>query len=79
MQCAWSLPWPRGKVTLELYDLAGRRAARLLDEVASGPSDTRRVALGDVAPGVYVAVLRAHDGAKAVTHQAVLRVGGVRP
>jgi hypothetical protein len=79
LQLAWSLPWPRGKVTVELYDLSGRRATRLLDEVASGPSDSRRVVLGEVAPGVYVAVLRAHDGPRTVTHQALLRVGGVRP
>lgn len=79
VQLAWSLPWARGRVTVELYDLAGRRAARLLDDVASGPSDTRRVALEGVAPGLYVAVLRAHDGPRAVTHQALLRVAGARP
>lgn len=79
VQLAWSLPWPRGKVTVELYDLAGRRAARLIDEVASGPSDTRRVAMPALPPGLYVAVLRAHDGAASVTHQAALRVGGSRP
>lgn len=76
---AWVLPWPRAKVTVELYDLSGRRAARLLDEVASGAADERRVALGDLAPGLYVAVLRAHDGPRAVTHQAALRVAGRRP
>lgn len=75
----WTLPWPRGRVTIELYDLAGRRAARLLDEVASGAADTRRVALGELPPGLYVAVLRAHDGARAVTRQETLRVLGSRP
>ena len=79
VRLAWTLPWPRGRVTVELYDLAGRRAARLLDEVASGAADERRVAIGALAPGLYVAVLRAHDGPRAVAHQALLRVGGTRP
>lgn len=79
VQLAWTLPWPRGRVTVELYDLSGRRAARLLDDVASGAADERRVALGALAPGLYVAVLRAHDGPRAVAHQALLRVGGARP
>ena len=79
LQLARTLPWPRARVTVELYDLAGRRAARLLDEVASGESDSRRVAVDGVAPGLYVAVLRAHDGPRAIAHQALLRVGGTRP
>lgn len=79
LRLAWALPWPRARVTVELYDLAGRRAARLLDEVPSGAADERRVALGGLAPGLYVAVLRAHDGPRAVTHQAALRVAGRRP
>lgn len=79
VQLAWTLPWPRGRVTVELYDLDGRRSARLLDDVASGPSDTRRVNVADVPPGLYVVALRAHDGPRTVTHQALLRVGGMRP
>jgi len=79
LRLAWALPWPRARVTVELYDLAGRRAARLLDEVPSGAADERRVTLGGLAPGLYVAVLRAHDGPRALTHQAPLRVAGRRP
>ncbi len=79
VQLAWTLPWARGRVTVELYDLSGRRTARLLDEVASGPSDTRRASVAGVPPGLYVAVLRAHEGALAVTHETLLRVGGARP
>jgi hypothetical protein len=76
---AWTLPWARGRVTVELYDLAGRRASRLLDEVASGTSDERRAPTGELPPGLYVAVLRAHDGARTLTRQALLRVAGERP
>jgi hypothetical protein len=79
LQLAWSLPWPRAHVTVELYDLAGRRAARLLDDVASAATDARRVDAGALAPGMYVAVLRAREGGQTITHQAPLRVGGVRP
>ena len=76
---AWTLPWERARVTVELYDLAGRRASRLLDEVVSGSSDERRASTGELPAGLYVAVLRAHDGARTLTRQALLRVGGGRP
>jgi len=73
---AWRLPWASARVTVELYDLAGRRAALLLDDVASTGAEERRVSLEPGARGVYVAVLRARGPHATLTRSALLRVDG---
>lgn len=76
---AWSLPWSSARVTLELYDLAGRRVARLLDAAPSGASGLVRVRLDGAGPGVFVAVLRATSGGAAWSRTAALRIVGAAP
>jgi hypothetical protein len=56
---AWDLPWPRARVSLELFDLAGRRVARPLDEFQAPPRGERTWSAAEIPPGVYVALARA--------------------
>lgn len=72
---AWSLPWPRARVTLELFDLAGRRLARLL-EAQTVPGRASRVFARPPTPaGVCVARLTAtpEQGGGLVTRTLALR------
>jgi len=75
----WELPWEAARVTLELYDLDGRRTRRLAGPVPSGPHGVRPVALDDLSPGLYLAVLRAESSDGSLTRIAPLRVDGSRP
>ncbi|HET7225796.1 MAG TPA: hypothetical protein VFK69_08795 [Candidatus Eisenbacteria bacterium] len=71
LHCAWALPWERPRITLELYDLAGRRVARGgAPGLARGATDWLPA---DIAPGAYAAVLRARgpSGAEIVEARAV--------
>lgn len=74
VQLAWRLPWARGRVTVELFDLEGRRAAVLLHDVASTSSGERRVKLDTAREGLFVAQLRAQSGAGTLTRAVLLRV-----
>jgi hypothetical protein len=76
---SWELPWPSPKVTLELYDLEGRRSRRLAGPVASGLKGEKPVMLEALAPGIYLAVLRAESDEGTFTRVAPLRVDGARP
>jgi hypothetical protein len=74
----WELPWPGASVTLELYDLEGRRARRLAGPEPSGVRGGRPVVLGSLAPGLYLAVLRAESDGGTFTRVAPLRVDAAR-
>ncbi len=73
---AWELPWPNARVTLELYDLEGHRTRRLAGPVDSGVRGERPVLLESLAPGIYLAVLRAESVEGSFTRDAPLRVEG---
>lgn len=76
---AWELPWAESQVTLELYDLDGRRARRLAGPLHSGVHGERPIALEVAEPGLYLAVLRAESAAGSLTRVAALRVEGPQP
>jgi hypothetical protein len=78
---AWDLPWPRARISLELYDLAGRRAGWPLEEFLAPARGERSWSAGGVAPGVYVALARARpDGTGDwIVERSALRIeGGAR-
>jgi hypothetical protein len=76
---AWELPWSGAKVTLELYDMEGHRTRRLVGPVDSGVHGERPVTLDALAPGLYLAVLRAESAAGTFTRVTPLRVDGTQP
>src|SRR5262249_35317475 len=79
---AWELPWESARVTLELYDMDGHRTRRLAGPVASGAHGEQPVTLESLAPGIYLAVLRAESTASeggSLTRVTPLRVDGGRP
>ena len=76
---AWELPWESARVTLELYDLDGRRTRRLAGPVVSGSHGERPVTLGAVVPGLYLAVLRAESESGSLTRVTALRIDGAQP
>jgi hypothetical protein len=76
---AWELPWSESHVTLELYDLDGRRTRRLAGPLLSGLHGERPIALEVSEPGLYLAVLRAESAAGSLTRVAALRVDGPQP
>jgi hypothetical protein len=73
----WELPWPGASVTLELYDLEGRRTRRLAGPEPSGVRGERPVVLGPLPPGLYLAVLRAESDGGTFTRVTPLRVDAV--
>ena len=75
---AWDLPWPRARVSLELYDLAGRSVARPLDEFLAPARGERAWSVGAVAPGLYVALARARPDGNGdwIVERRALRVDG---
>jgi hypothetical protein len=75
----WELPWESARVTLELYDLDGRRTRRLAGPVPSGAHGERPVTLDALLPGLYLAVLRAESSDGSLTRVTALRVEGARP
>ncbi len=77
VRVAWDLPWPRARVSVALYDLAGRRVGVPAPEATAPARGERAVSLGDLSPGVYVAVLTARgDDGRAWTGTRALRVEG---
>jgi hypothetical protein len=75
----WELPWESARVTLELYDLDGRRTRRLAGPVPSGAHGERPVTFDTLLPGLYLAVLRAESSDGSFTRVTPLRVDGARP
>ena len=76
---AWALPWPRAQLGLEIFDLSGRRVARLPD-VLVGARGARRIdALPG--PGLYLVaiVARSEDGAGVIRATRALRIEGRGP
>jgi hypothetical protein len=71
---SWELPWESAHVTLELYDLDGRRTRRLAGPVPSGAHGERLVTLDALLPGLYLAVLRAESSDGSLTRVTALRV-----
>jgi hypothetical protein len=76
---SWELPWEAARVTLELYDLDGRRTRRLAGPVPSGAHGERPVTFDSLLPGLYLAVLRAESSDGSLTRVTALRVEGARP
>ena len=76
---AWELPWGSARVTLELYDMEGHRTRRLAGPVDSGVHGEKPVTLDALAPGLYLAVLRAESSDGTFTRVTPLRVDGPRP
>ena len=78
---AWDLPWPRARIALEVYDLAGHRVARPIVDAAVPARGERAWDTSDLSPGVYVVLMRARpEGAGAgLSATAALRVDGVAP
>jgi hypothetical protein len=76
---AWELPWESANVTLELYDMEGHRQRRLAGPVHSGAHGEQPVTLDALAPGLYLAVLRAESADGAFTRVTPLRVDAQRP
>jgi hypothetical protein len=75
----WELPWSGARVTLELYDMEGHRQRRLVGPVDSGVHGERPVTLDALAPGLYLAVLRAESADGTFTRVTPLRVDGSQP
>ncbi len=74
LRLAWRLPWSRARVTVELFDLDGRRAGVLVQDVASTASGERHVKLEAAREGLFVAQLRARSDAGTLTRAVLLRV-----
>jgi hypothetical protein len=78
---AWDLPWPRARVRLDLYDLAGRRVARPLAEFAAPARGERAWSAAGVPSGLYVALARARPegGGDGIVERGALRIEGSAP
>ncbi len=81
LEIAWTLPWPTGRVAVEIFDLGGRRVARPVPEHEAARSGRRRWELGTLAPGVYVVALAASDRGRSASlvETRALRVTGLAP
>lgn len=77
----WDLPWPRGRIVVDLFDLAGRRVAQVLPETPVAARGERSWSAEGLRPGVYVLALmaRAEGGAGALTASQAVRVEGSVP
>lgn len=77
----WDLPWPRGRIAVELYDLAGRRVTRVLPETAVPARGERAWNAAELPPGLYLLamVARAEGGAETLTLTQPLRIEGSAP
>src|SRR5262249_60404259 len=79
LRLSWELPWPRARVSVQLYDLAGRHVAALLPEIDTAGRGVREASLAAAPPGVFFAVLeaRAPTGGERLVETRSLRVVGV--
>ena len=75
---AWDLPWSRAHISLELYDLAGRRVACPLEEFLAPARGERAWSAGGVAPGLYVTLARARPDGNGdwIVERGALRIEG---
>jgi len=76
---AWELPWPRARLSIEVFDLSGRRVARFADEVVAARGERRMDGLPG--PGLYLVAIAAHseDGRGVVRETRALRLEGRGP
>ena len=81
LKLGWELPWPRARVSVQLFDLNGRSVAMLLPEIAAAGRGVREVPLTAAPPGLFFAVLeaRAESGGERVAETRPLRVVGFTP
>jgi len=77
----WDLPWPRGRIAVELYDLSGRRIAQVLPETAVSARGERSWSAAGLSPGLYLMALRARgeEGGGTLTATQPVRVEGGAP
>lgn len=77
----WELPWPRGRITIDLYDLAGHRVARVLPETPVAARGERPWSAIGIRPGIYVVSLfaRAEGGSATLAASQPLRIEGSVP
>ncbi|MEK7331023.1 MAG: lamin tail domain-containing protein, partial [Candidatus Eisenbacteria bacterium] len=77
----WDLPWPRGRIAVDLYDLAGRRVTQVLPETAVAARGERVWSAAELPPGLYLLALvaRAEGGAETLTLTQPLRIEGSAP
>jgi len=61
LEIAWALPWPSGRIAVEIYGLDGHRVAQAVPETETVGTGLRRWPAGALPPGVYVVALRASD------------------
>jgi hypothetical protein len=78
LRVAWALPWPRARVTVEVYDLAGRRVARLAPQSVVPGRAERALPITALPPGVYRVVVRAQaeSGNETLIDARAVRVDG---
>ena len=81
LEIAWALPWPTGRVAVEIYGLDGRRVARAVSEIETARAGRRRWPVGELPPGVYVVALRASDRSRSqsLVETRALRIEGMAP
>jgi hypothetical protein len=77
----WDLPWPRGRIAVDLYDLAGRRVRQVMAETSVAARGERPWQATGVPPGLYVMALLAHPegGSGTFTARQPLRIEGSAP
>ena len=78
---AWSLPWERARVSIEVYDLAGRRVQRPLTNAPSAGRGEREWSVEGLAPGLYLVALlaRSDPGDQTLRETAAIRIEGAAP
>jgi hypothetical protein len=78
---AWSLPWVRARLQVDLYDLAGTRVGPVLPEAAVAGRGEREWRNADLPAGLYLMVMhaRAESGGETMTATHVLKVEGRAP
>ena len=78
---AWSLPWPRARLAVDLYDLGGARIGPVLLEAAVAGRGEREWKHASLPSGLYLMVLlaRAESGTESLTASQVVRVEGRVP
>jgi hypothetical protein len=70
----WMLPWPRARLSVEVFDLAGRRVTSEPGRLVSGRGESRLEGLPG--PGVYLVALHAveESGAGVIQEARVIRL-----
>ncbi len=77
----WALPWPRARVAVDVYDLAGRRVARALEDGLVPARGGAEWDASGLSPGLYLLALlaRAESGGGTLTETRALRIDGAEP